>query len=690
MSPKATITMTRLITMSGLVAATAVAQTTVLLDEPFNYTSDAELEAVWNASGTSNPDYHLDLGVGNSEPSYAMPSPENNYQGRLARNLGGDCNPTDEQALALSFDFYLPTEGSETWWSGARHYVELRGYSGNVYGSGDLESLLAIGLYNNSDDLFQTEYHQGRVSGGVGWITLDEEELAPLRSPGWHSMEIWVWGTSIEFWVDGELSEVEARPQQPNPPGFDCVVLGSDLTANGHDLWIDNLVIIGSPMVVEPGWTFARAIDCSGNPRAAHYNPVDGKIYVGRLSPKGLYRVEGDDSIITVWSGDDIAGVVADIDGDIFATDDYSGEIFRTEYGQTGRQTWVSGWHSGDDDPVGMAIAPDDYTGAVLQPSEALMIDRGWDGADEVWGWSPDTAEGEWVVYADNGTLLNGVDIAIGRYAVYLVDTGEEETYGPGPGIIYRLENSSGTLTAVDTSPDVLVDPMAVAIDPLTQDLFVLDTDAGRVVRVQVSGHPPTGQVTEMFTGFATNWSWAGLDVSPDGLQIIVTDLEANKIYTFTRELDYVYVDQNASNPHPDGMSWSKAFPTLQGALDEAVAGTTIRVADGTYTPYTGILEEPRDATFQLLSGVTIEGGYAGDGAPNPDARDVRLYETILSGDIDGDDGAPSYNSDNNCYHVVSASGASSGVTLDGLTITAGNANGQLSPYNQGGWHVRP
>ena len=40
-----------------------------------------------------------------------------------------------------------------------------------------------------------------------------------------------------------------------------------------------------------------------------------------------------------------------------------------------------------------------------------------------------------------------------------------------------------------------------------------------------------------------------------------------------------------------------------------------------------------RGARFELLNGVSLKGGFAGFGAPNPDQRDIALYETILSGD---------------------------------------------------------
>jgi predicted outer membrane repeat protein len=80
---------------------------------------------------------------------------------------------------------------------------------------------------------------------------------------------------------------------------------------------------------------------------------------------------------------------------------------------------------------------------------------------------------------------------------------------------------------------------------------------------------------------------------------------------------------------------------------------------------------------------VAIKGGYAGFGGADPNARDIKLYETILSGDIFGNDREVNdprdllndpCRADNN-YHVVTGSGTDETAILDGFTITGGNAN---------------
>ncbi|MBN2447348.1 MAG: right-handed parallel beta-helix repeat-containing protein [Phycisphaerae bacterium] len=140
-----------------------------------------------------------------------------------------------------------------------------------------------------------------------------------------------------------------------------------------------------------------------------------------------------------------------------------------------------------------------------------------------------------------------------------------------------------------------------------------------------------------------------------------------------------IHVDANASLPPHDGSDWCHAFVQLHEALAVATSGATIRVADGTYSPDTAVLGDPRAAAFALMNGVTIEGGYAGCGALNPNERRPAVFETILSGDV-GSIGVAA----DNCYHVVVASGVDATTTLDGLTITSGNADGVTGP-NQGG-----
>ncbi|MHC4092741.1 MAG: choice-of-anchor Q domain-containing protein, partial [Planctomycetota bacterium] len=137
-----------------------------------------------------------------------------------------------------------------------------------------------------------------------------------------------------------------------------------------------------------------------------------------------------------------------------------------------------------------------------------------------------------------------------------------------------------------------------------------------------------------------------------------------------------------------DGLSWPTAYNNLQDALVDAAGSggtvTEIRVAAGTYTPAGP--GGARTATFQLINGVALSGGYAGTGQPDPDERDIALHKTILSGDLNGDDNSGGDNSENS-YHVVTGSGTDATAVLDGVTISGGNADGPGEPdfHDRGG-----
>jgi parallel beta-helix repeat protein len=148
-----------------------------------------------------------------------------------------------------------------------------------------------------------------------------------------------------------------------------------------------------------------------------------------------------------------------------------------------------------------------------------------------------------------------------------------------------------------------------------------------------------------------------------------------------------LYVDVDAAGAN-DGSCWADAFNYLQDALTVAWNGDEIWVSEGIYKPDEGVGITPGDrtATFQLKNGITIKGSYAGFGEPDPNARDIELYETILSGDLLGNDGPDFANNGENSYHVVTGSGTNATAVLDGFTITAGNANQDYpSPYRLGG-----
>lgn len=141
------------------------------------------------------------------------------------------------------------------------------------------------------------------------------------------------------------------------------------------------------------------------------------------------------------------------------------------------------------------------------------------------------------------------------------------------------------------------------------------------------------------------------------------------------------HVDGATGNDNDDGELWSTAFKTVRKALLEAGQNPgphEIFVAAGTYYPdeINGGDSNDRDATFSLVNGVSVYGGFLnGDDFED---RDPETNITILSGDIDQnyDQGNPFANNANNSFHVVTADGVGITTIINGFTITGGNADG--------------
>ncbi|MHC4572904.1 MAG: hypothetical protein ACYS76_02035 [Planctomycetota bacterium] len=226
---------------------------------------------------------------------------------------------------------------------------------------------------------------------------------------------------------------------------------------------------------------------------------------------------------------------------------------------------------------------------------------------------------------------------------------GPDDTYGT-PDDDLRLQPGSPCIDAGDNT--------AVPAD--TADL---DNDANTTERTPLDIEGEGRFVDDVGTADT------GVADPPDYL--FVVDMGAYEYGTV------IYVDRIALGAN-DGLSWGSAYNYLADALADAAAkseAVEILVAEGTYKPDPNGLADPRDATFGLINGVAIYGGFPSGGG-DWSSRDPNAHETILSGDI----GTVDVNSDNS-YHVVTGSGTEPNAVLDGFTITKGNAEtASLSP----------
>lgn len=157
-----------------------------------------------------------------------------------------------------------------------------------------------------------------------------------------------------------------------------------------------------------------------------------------------------------------------------------------------------------------------------------------------------------------------------------------------------------------------------------------------------------------------------------------------------------VYVNANLTTGNQDGSSWQNAFNNLQDALDIATENDQIWIAEGVYYPTkdkTGAAnpEDIRTRTFSIDKTIQLFGGFAGTESSLAE-RDWTLNETILSGDLNGDDeylfpdvsttNTLANNIDDNVYTVVNIASSGPNTRLDGLTIRGGNADFRYTEYN--------
>lgn len=154
-----------------------------------------------------------------------------------------------------------------------------------------------------------------------------------------------------------------------------------------------------------------------------------------------------------------------------------------------------------------------------------------------------------------------------------------------------------------------------------------------------------------------------------------------------------IYVDASASGAN-DGTSWADAYSNLEDALADT-SDEEVWIAAGTYIP--GGDSDDYEASFDIAVNKQLYGGFAGN-ETSLDDRDPEANETILSGDVAGDDVTDDFDTAkaDNRRHVITVSvvdtipddAFESNVVFDGLIITGGNTEADTDldlPFVSGG-----
>ncbi|GAB3558014.1 hypothetical protein GCM10027577_48200 [Spirosoma fluminis] len=156
-------------------------------------------------------------------------------------------------------------------------------------------------------------------------------------------------------------------------------------------------------------------------------------------------------------------------------------------------------------------------------------------------------------------------------------------------------------------------------------------------------------------------------------------------IISYVQTLPIRYVKQDGTG---DGSSWQQASGDLQAMID-AEGVQEVWVAQGLYKPTTGT---DRSISFVMKAGVKVIGGFVGTEGQLGDRPTItpitgQPSNSILSGDLNGDDGPNFANTSDNSYHIIRNDGnrLDNTAVLDGFVISGGNANGNGNIDTRGG-----
>lgn len=253
--------------------------------------------------------------------------------------------------------------------------------------------------------------------------------------------------------------------------------------------------------------------------RGVALDPASGEIYgVIDQAPAaygGLWGVTGPLGGVRLASYDRPAHLVFDPQGNAYVSEDFSGNVYRNA-AAGGSSLWVSGFHSGDDDPFGLCIAPSAFDGPAVDPGNVLVADRGFQGADEIYSFSTAAPEGEQLLLPDPGNV-DLFDLAPGDDVVYVCDALDSGAL--------KVLSPSGALSDL-TLQSPIPDAVSVARDPALKQLYVASGSGSAVHRVTIA----SGAVELVASGFVA-LSAGCLEFDAGNRVLWIVDQGSNRVH---------------------------------------------------------------------------------------------------------------------------------------------------------------
>ncbi|HEX7879523.1 MAG TPA: FlgD immunoglobulin-like domain containing protein, partial [Candidatus Eisenbacteria bacterium] len=382
----------------------------------------------------------------------------------------------------------------------------------------------------------QTEFIRISGPGGAARLSLAAADLPPSARV-WkryaYPIDAAAWTVTSGTWAGllANVTECRVAPEFVNGTevvGIDNIFRGS--AACGDP---DNAVVPRAPDVTLCGYdSFIGIASVARQPTSGElFGVVDQDPTPGG----GLYRALGPTAGVRLQSYTSPNDLLADGAGNFYVTESISGNVYRY-VPNVGSSLWVAGFHSGDDDPFGMCLAPTGFSGPNVTPGDILVTDRGVNGPDEVWAFSTGAAENERLVLPDPGETdyldLAGTSAGI----VYMVDALD-------PNRLTRLA-PNGTLSYLALSTPVPT-PTGIAWDSGDDKLYVVSGSGHSLHRVD----PATGTVTLVADGFAGPAPCA-VEIDVTARRLWVADKSGGRIYTFCL-LDPSGVGDEPTGPAP-------------------------------------------------------------------------------------------------------------------------------------------